>query len=1170
MSEMQTCAKSQAHKPNSPTDLAILLHAVGENAAAFYVEHLPESYRHTTGVARIAADLVRVDRLQAGGVDAHLYGPPGDGGECRLVVYVASAPVSLSTMLPVLHSLGVEVVDQFPHRIQRPDGMVSWLYDFGVAAPASTAQPTVLGEDDCLFSEVAARVRETVLAVWEGQADTDRFNALVLQAGFTWQQANVLRVYARYLEQVSFPHGLTRVASVLEEHPAAARSLVALFAARFDPSAVGNSADSADQHVAALQAIIEAAVTLEADRVLRALLDLVLATVRTNYYREATTESPRSSALAIKLSTRTLPFVAEPRPMFEVFVSSPKVEGVHLRFGHVARGGLRWSDRPDDFRTEILGLAKAQAVKNAVIVPVGAKGGFVVRRPPASTGDAHADRQALQAAGVQNYRTFIAALLDVTDNVNADGAVLGARGVIRHDGDDPYLVVAADKGTATLSDEANAVAEQYEFWLGDAFASGGSVGYDHKAMGITAKGAWESVKRHFAERGLDVAVDALTVVGIGDMSGDVFGNGMLRSRHIRLIAAFDHRHIFVDPTPDARRSYIERQRLFELARSSWADFDPDLISAGGGVYSRTAKSITLSDPARRALGIEGSARRMTPDELISAILRAPVDLLWNGGIGTYIKARDEAHLDVGDKANDGLRVDACDVRAKVIGEGGNLGVSARGRVEFAKHGGGINTDALDNSAGVDCSDHEVNIKIALASLVRVGHLRRHDRDALLTSMTGEVADLVLAHNVAHNALLGTCRAAAADRILVHGRQIRALEKSRGLNRALEVLPSDAEIRRRAQQGAGLTSPELATLMAHTKLALKGELLASALPDSDVFLDRLAAYFPPQLHRHYPSTISSHRLRRDIVATTLTNEVVDVGGLSYTFRLMEDTGCDSSDAVRAYVITAAIFGLPELVATIGRTAPSTAAADTMITEVRRLLDRAARWLLSHRPQPLAIGAQIARFGSTANALIPSVHDWLTGPDAATVAAHAAKLTPLGIPADQTRTISSLLYCFYVLDIVEIADLEHRDATEVAQLYYALSAHLGVDYILTAISALDDADRWDALAKASLREDVYDAMRSLCRDALSWTTSGEPVTDIIADWERTNTSRLARARAMLAEIVERDIYDIKTLAVAARQLRTMVSKSAIDTFADTAAPRDSDVTALPNNGSDPRSR
>jgi glutamate dehydrogenase len=1103
-----------------------------------YAATLSETYKHDVAPARIADDLHRVQGLADQGIDAHLYRPGERGEQCRLVVHVATTPVSLSTMLPILHSLGVHVVDQFPHRIVRRDGVDTWLYDFGVAAPALTRLSDADAADvGAGFAAAAERIRQTIIAVWDGRAESDPFNALVLHADLTWQQANILRVYGRYLQQVAFPHGLERIASVLRDNACAARGLAELFAARLNPHAA-TQAD--DRHIEALRSMIDDAVSLEADRVLRALLDLVLATVRTNLYRQPTLGAPCSPAVAVKLQTGQLTFVPHPRPPFEVFVSSPRFEGVHLRFGHVARGGLRWSDRTDDFRTEILGLVKAQAVKNAVIIPVGAKGGFVVRTAIEPTGESSTDRQARHELGVDAYRSFIGALLDITDNVDTDGTVIAPAGVLRRDGDDPYFVVAADKGTATFSDLANAVSAEYGYWLGDAFASGGSIGYDHKAMGITAKGAWEAVKRHFGERGLNTATDTFTAVGIGDMSGDVFGNGMLLSPQLRLIAAFDHRHIFLDPDPGSTLALRERQRLFGLERSSWADYDSASISTGGGVYPRTAKSITLTDEVRRALGIDAGIDRMAPHDLIAAILRAPVDLLWNGGIGTYIKASSETHLDVGDKTNDAVRVDASDVRAAVIGEGGNLGVTARGRIEYAQRGGSINTDALDNSAGVDCSDHEVNIKILLAGLVSNETLCGAERDTLLRSMTGDIEAQVLANNIAQNAVLGSSRATAAERILIHGRQLRALESTHGLNRALEVLPDDAEIRRRAQAGQGMTSPELATLMAHTKLALKSELLASDLPDSEVFTARLRQYFPEQLQLRYPDAIGNHRLRREIVSTILTNEVVDVGGLTYVFRLAEDTGCDSTDAVRAFVAASAIFDVPALMAAIAATSPCAGAGDRMIAEVRRLLDRAGRWLLSHRPQPLAVGAQIARFGAAVAQLVPAVPTWLAGPDAAMVVERSAELVALGIDPSQARNISSLLDCFCALDIIEISDVENRAIDDVAPLYYALSAHLGIDHLLTAISALDDADRWDALAKLTLREDVYDAMRSLCRDVLTWTTSGESVQQMIGEWELANRSRLARARNMLAEVVQRNVYDVKTLTVATRQIRTMVGK------------------------------
>ena len=639
---------------------------------------------------------------------------------------------------------------------------------------------------------------------------------------------------------------------------------------------------------------------------------MIQATLRTNYFVSSPDSARQQNVLSVKLNPGLIDELPLPRPKFEIFVYSPRVEGVHLRFGHVARGGLRWSDRREDFRTEILGLVKAQAVKNAVIVPVGAKGGFVVKAPPVATGDAAADRDAQRNEGVACYKLFIAGLLDLTDNVDkATGDVVTPPDVVRRDGDDAYLVVAADKGTATFSDIANEVAASYGFWLGDAFASGGSVGYDHKAMGITAKGAWEAVKRHFREMGVDTQTEDFTVVGVGDMSGDVFGNGMLLSKHIRLLAAFDHRHIFIDPNPDAATSWIERKRLFDLPRSSWEDYDRSLISEGGGVYSREQKSIPISPQIRAALGIAENVEEMTPPTLIKAILKAPADLLFNGGIGTYIKAETESDADVGDRANDPVRVNGNQVRAKVIGEGGNLGVTSLGRIEFNLAGGRCNTDALDNSAGVDCSDHEVNIKILIDSLVTAGKVRAEDRTALLVSMTDEVGRLVLVDNEDQNDLMGTSRANAASLLPVHARMIKDFVKDHGLNRELEALPSEKEIRRRTEAGIGLTSPELATLMAHVKLALKQELLASELPDQEAFASRLPWYFPSNLRDQFANDIRQHQLRREIVTTMLVNDLVDTSGITYAYRISEDVGVGPVDAVRSYVATNAIFRIGEV-------------------------------------------------------------------------------------------------------------------------------------------------------------------------------------------------------------------------------------------------------------------
>ncbi|HEY8372296.1 MAG TPA: NAD-glutamate dehydrogenase domain-containing protein, partial [Pseudonocardiaceae bacterium] len=930
-------------------------------------------------------------------------------------------------------------------------------------------------------------------------------------------------------------------------HTEVAVTLVRLFEARFDPSLTDEARTARTEELTEeCRQLIDQVTSLDEDRILRSYLSLVLATLRTNYFVRDAAGQPRPF-LSFKLDPRAIPGLPEPRPRFEIFVYSSRVEGVHLRFGLVARGGLRWSDRREDFRTEILGLVKAQAVKNSVIVPVGAKGGFVVKRPPAPTGDPALDREALQQEGVACYRMFISGLLDLTDNL-VDGRVVPPAGVVRYDGDDTYLVVAADKGTATFSDIANEVATSYGFWLGDAFASGGSVGYDHKAMGITARGAWESVKRHFRELGVDTQSEDFTVVGIGDMSGDVFGNGMLLSEHIRLVAAFDHRHVFIDPDPDAATSYAERRRLFELPRSSWDDYDRSKISKGGGVWPRTAKSIPVSPEARRALGLPEGVEQLSPQEMIRAILQAPVDLLWNGGIGTYVKASTETHAEVGDKANDAVRVDAKDLRVKVVGEGGNLGFTQRGRIEFARNGGKINTDALDNSAGVDCSDHEVNIKIMLDRLVAEGLLKPEERNKLLAEMTDEVAELVLADNYRQNAVLGVSRAHAAPMLSVHARLIADLEDRRGLDRELEALPSPQQLKALDQAGEGLTSPELATLLAHVKLALKEEVLASDLPDADVFAHRLSEYFPQRLRERFGDAIASHPLRREITTTLLVNEVVDGGGITYAFRLAEELSADATDAVRAFMAVTRIFDLPSLwadIAALDNVVP-TQVADAMVLESRRLLDRASRWLLTNRPQPLAVGAEISRFAPVVAELAPRVLELVRGQEREAILAQAEEFVAQGVPAQLAQRVASLLAVFGMLDITEVAELAEREAGasrerspwETAELYYALSDHLGIDAMLTSVSALERGNRWHALARLALRDDLYSSLRAITLDVLCGSDPEDSVEEKIAAWEQANSLRLARARASLREIEEAGRLDLATLSVVTRQLRSMV--------------------------------
>lgn len=1118
--------------------------SIDQVKAEHYAGAFPPAYKQAIAPLDAIHDIGIIEGLQDDSVKPVLV-DTAEEGIAQLTLYLGGHSASLSDLLPMLQSMGVVVLEERPFTVIRPDGLPVWIYQFKISPHKSIPEVPAGPEREA----TEARFADALTAIWNGHAEIDRFNELVLRAGLTWQQVAVLRSYAKYLRQAGFPYSQAHIETVINDNAGTARSLIELFEALFYPSAPTEDEPrrrDAQAAAAAVAADIDALVSLDTDRVLRAFASMIQATLRTNYFITRQDSARAQNVLSFKLNPGLIDELPLPRPKFEIFVYSPRVEGVHLRFGYVARGGLRWSDRREDFRTEILGLVKAQAVKNAVIVPVGAKGGFVVKNPPLPTGDAAVDRDAQRNEGVACYKLFISGLLDITDNVDkATGAVVTPPDVVRRDGEDAYLVVAADKGTATFSDIANEVAKSYGFWLGDAFASGGSVGYDHKAMGITAKGAWESVKRHFREMGVDTQTEDFTVVGVGDMSGDVFGNGMLLSKHIRLLAAFDHRHIFIDPNPDAARSWDERKRLFELPRSSWEDYDPSLISEGGGVYSRQQKAIPISPQARAALGIEDGVEELTPPALMKAILKAPADLLFNGGIGTYIKAESESDADVGDRANDPVRINGNQVRAKVIGEGGNLGVTSLGRIEFDLSGGRINTDALDNSAGVDCSDHEVNIKILIDSLVTAGKVRPEDRTELLLSMTDEVGRLVLQDNKDQNDLMGTSRANAASLLPVHARMIKDFVADRGLNRELEALPSEKEIARRAESGIGLTSPELATLMAHVKLALKDDVLASDLPDQEVFASRLPAYFPAELRDRFSSEIRSHQLRREIVTTMLVNDLVDTSGITYAYRVTEDVGVGPVDAVRSYAATDAIFRISDVLRQIRAADVSVAVSDRMTLDLRRLIDRAGRWLLNYRPQPLAVGAEINRFAAKVAALTPRMSEWLRGDDKAIVAKEAGEFSSHGASSDLAYMVATGLYQYSLLDVIDIADIVDREPAEVADTYFALMDHFNTDGLLTAVSRLEREDRWHSLARLAIRDDIYGSLRALCFDVLAVGEPDESGEEKIAEWELTNSSRVTRARRTLAEIYEGGSLDLATLSVAARQIRSMTRTSGTGT-------------------------
>jgi glutamate dehydrogenase len=1123
-----------------PRSFSEAISQIGQRYAAGF----PEAYKEDFTASEGLLDLRRLESLPGpNDLKMSFYTPhDASAGQRRFKLYVVGR-VTLSRVLPVLQSMGVEVVDERPYEIAIDDSdQQYWVYDFGLRVDPGLLDSAGTG----LLDTLRERFEDAFRAVWLGDAEVDRFNALVLRAGLTWRQAAVLRAYAKYLRQVGVAYSQDYIEDAILAHRTTTTALVKLFETRFDPVLATEDRESREADLTdEVTKLIDEVTSLDADRILRSYLSLIRATLRTNYF--VADAGQERSYLAFKLEPREIPGLPEPRPQFEIFVYSPWVEGVHLRFGSVARGGLRWSDRREDFRTEILGLVKAQAVKNAVIVPVGAKGGFVVKRPPTPTGDPAVDRKATLDEGIACYRMFISGLLDLTDNL-VGGEVAPPQGVVRHDGDDTYLVVAADKGTATFSDIANDVAQSYGFWLGDAFASGGSVGYDHKAMGITAKGAWESVKRHFRELDVDTQTQDFTVVGVGDMAGDVFGNGMLLSEHIKLVAAFNHMHVFIDPDPDPAVSFAERRRLFELPRSTWDDYDRTKISAGGGVWSRSLKSIPLNPEIQRALGIDESIRQLAPAELIKKILLAPADLLWNGGIGTYVKATTETHADVGDKANDAVRVNGADLRVKVVGEGGNLGLTSLGRIEFARAGGKVNTDALDNSAGVDCSDHEVNIKILLDHLVADGRLTGAQRNELLADMTDEVGELVLADNHSQNAVLGISRAHAAPMLSVHARQVVALEKSAGLDRELEALPTSKEFREREKAGEGLSSPELATLLAHVKLSLKRDVLDSNLPDTEAFSSRLPEYFPKPLQERYGDAIAAHPLRREIITTLLVNEMVDGGGISFAYRLAEEISASSTDSVRAFAVVTSVFDLHELwkqIDELGGSVPSSV-ADELVLESRRALDRAARWMLTNRPQPLAIGAEIARFRPVVAELSASTRGLLRGRAAEGAAEKIDRWIAEGVPEKLAERVGVLLDSFALLDIREIAELAERDAGvtaerspwESAELYYTLAEHLDVERMLLAVNELERGNRWHSLARLALRDDFYASLRAITIDVLRTSDPEDAPEEKIVHWESTNESRLARANLSLEQIKSSGRLDLATLSVAARQLRSMV--------------------------------
>ena len=1076
----------------------------------------PTAYEEAVSPRQAVADIRRLAALDKGSLGLNLYRPlEGPAGRLGFKLYRQGAPITLSDSLPMLERMGVRVLSERGYEIHPEAGEALWVHDFSLQLP---------GSDDIDAETIAPLFEESFARVFEGAVENDDFNRLVLRAGLSADEIVVLRAYAKVMRQTGFALSQAFIESTLALHPRIARMLVALFKLRFDPAQQDDGA--AASQVNAIEQALDRVSSLSEDKVLRQYLGLIIATLRTNYWRTGAGTSgaagPRRAFLSFKFDSSKIPGLPEPRPMFEIFVYSPRFEGVHLRGGKVARGGLRWSDRPEDFRTEVLGLLKAQMVKNVVIVPVGSKGGFVLKKAPPMT-----DREAFLNEGIACYSDYLRGLLDVTDNRVGD-TIVPPPHVVRHDADDPYLVVASDKGTATFSDYANAISAEYGFWLGDAFASGGSVGYDHKEMGITARGAWESVKRHFRELGVNIQTTDFTCVGIGDMSGDVFGNGMLLSRHIRLLAAFDHRHIFIDPAPDVAASFAERERLFALPRSSWADYNQKLISPGGGIWARSEKSVPISPQAQAALGI--TTAKLVPSELISAILKAPADLLYNGGIGTYVKAAGESNADVGDRANDTLRINGAELRCKVIGEGGNLGLTQLGRIEAALNGVRLYTDAIDNSAGVDTSDHEVNIKILLSLPMADGELTEKQRNAQLVGMTEDVAALVLRDNYFQGQSLSVSGRMGTRLLDPQQRFIRFLEKQGQLNRALEFLPSEDDFADRRSKGIALTSPERAVLLAYSKMWLFDELLASNLPEDAWVGTAVARYFPSVLKEKFGSYIERHPLKREIVATHVLNSMVNRVGSTFVHRRMETTGATPPQIVRAYLLTREVFGLVptwQAIEALDNVVPDELQSEMLIELGRRTI-RGTNWFLRSRRLGEPMGATIERFAPAAAALLDFIAAApASAPWRAPIAQQEQALTAAGVPPSLALAVAASDTLFAALDIAEVAETSHQPLALVAGTYFSIAGLLGLGRLRAQVSALPADGYWQGMAKSSLGDELAALQRELTADALQ---AGGP-----SAWETAQRPVVERAQRILWELSDNKMPDLAMLSVALRELR-----------------------------------
>lgn len=1104
-----------------------LNNALGEEAGTHlmkrYANAFEQSYKEDVLPSSAVVDMQQLEALDDEHKLGMLFYQPQEAAlndnKVRLKLFHKDEPIHLSDVLPMLENFGLRVINERPYEVTTADGSTFWILDFLMTVK-------VVNTDNIADSQ--DRFQTALSQVWQKKLEDDGFNRIILASGLTGREVSVLRAYAKYMRQIDATFSQAYIEETFGRYPQIADLLVKMFIRKFNPKL---KTRTLGKFMEQINLRLDEVSSLDDDRIIRRYLDLINATLRTNFYQlDAKSES--KSYISFKFMPSLIPEMPRPLPKFEIFVYSPRVEGVHLRYGKVARGGLRWSDRREDFRTEVLGLVKAQQVKNTVIVPVGAKGGFVCKQLPTEGG-----REAFFTEGQECYRIFIRALLDITDNI-LNGEIVHPVDVVRHDEDDPYLVVAADKGTATFSDIANSISLEYHFWLGDAFASGGSNGYDHKKMGITAKGGWESVKRHFREVGIDCQTTDFTCLGIGDMAGDVFGNGMLLSKHTKLVAAFNHMHIFIDPNPDAAASYEERARLFALPRSSWEDYNSKLISKGGGVFLRSSKSIPLSAEMKQMLGTEKTS--MTPTEMMKELLKMPVDLIWNGGIGTYVKSSRETNAEVGDRANDALRVNGRELRAKIVGEGGNLGCTQLGRIEYAANGGRINTDFVDNVGGVDCSDNEVNIKILLNAMVTEGELTLKQRNRLLGEMTEEVGEIVLQDCKDQTRTISVTQVRGAEQLKEQIRFIQYLEKEGKLDRALEFLPSEEELTERLANGRALTRPELSVLVAYAKMVLKEQLLTPEITEDTLLSQLLIAYFPKKLQELYSARMATHPLRGEIIATSLANELVNDMGLNFVQRMQDETGASVADAAICYTMAREVFGLAELTKSItdlNGIVPAVVQGE-MLHQLRRNMRRACRWFLRHRNRSWSIEQTVAFFKPVFEQLKANVHSYLAEEEAAGIQAEINALIKENVPQDVASTVANMSTLFSTLDIAQIAQAEEKTVALVAETYFKLGARVELHWFLEQISAQPVTNHWQALARAAFREELDWQQRALTSVVLRTCSATCNAQSVISLWIETNQALLERWFHMLADFKTSQNHEFAKFSVALRELNLLI--------------------------------